>query len=378
MVAGEASGDALASTVIGGILNRSPDAQIGGVGGPAMQAAGFDAWYASERLSVNGYAEVIHALPDLIRLRRTLAQRLIGDPPQLFVGVDAPDFNLGLETRLRGAGIRTAHFISPSIWAWRAERIEKIRAAVNHMLVVFPFEEAIYLKAGIPVTYVGHPLADRIPLEPDRAGARAALGLAAEPTVVALLPGSRAGEIERLAPVFLQTAMLLARDHPDWQFVLPAATTRIHGRLTALCAEPAYAALAGRLHLHAGRAHEALAAANVVLVASGTATLESALFKRPMVIAYRVSPLSAWLMRDKGYLPWVGLPNILCAQSLVPEFLQEAATPAALAAALVDQLEQSRRSDTLRERFTELHMTLRCDCAGRSAKKILELAGEAR
>ena len=364
MVAGEASGDLLAASVLQywqqqkprqaavppsdasssdipsdpapGEAASAPDVmspassgnlmQTAGIGGPRMQAAGFDAWWPSDLLAVHGYAEAFKVLPKLLWIRRQLAQRLLDWPARGFIGVDAPDFNLGLETRLRAAGVRTWHFVSPSIWAWRRERIEKIRQAADHMLLIFPFEEAIYREAGIPATYCGHPLADQIPFHPDQGAARAELGLAAQGTVIALMPGSRHAEVEHLAPVFLAAAVLLHRQHPDWHFILPAAGDARHAQLRALIdTDPAWQKLPLQL-LH-GQSHTALAACDQTLIASGTATLEAALYKRPMVIAYRMSPFSYRLMKGRNYQPWFGLPNILAGEFLVPEFIQDAATP---------------------------------------------------
>ena len=372
MVAGETSGDLLAGAVLGGLRAARPALQCAGIGGPAMAAAGFDRWWDVSALSVMGYAEVLRAYPRLVRMRRALGDRLIDWRPDVFVGVDAPDFNLGLETRLRAAGLRVAHFVSPSIWAWRGERIEKIRQAVDHMLLVFPFEEALYAKAGIPATYVGHPLADAIPLQVDTEGARLRLGLEPARTTVALLPGSRAGEVAQMGGVFLRTAAWLHARRADLQFVLPAAGAALYERLQQEIA--AMALPEGlRLTLVQGRSHEALAAADTVLVASGTATLEAALFRRPMVIAYRLAWLSYRIMHKRGYLPWIGLPNILAGDSVVPEFIQQAATPEAMGAALLAQLDDERARARIAERFEAMHLSLRCGCAQRTADVLLEL-----
>lgn len=373
MVAGEASGDLLAASVL---RHWQQGGVVAGIGGPRMQEAGFDAWWPSELLAVHGYAEALKVLPKLLWIRRQLASRLLAWPARAFIGVDAPDFNLGLETRLRAAGVRTYHFVSPSIWAWRRERIEKIRQAVDHMLLIFPFEEAIYREAGIPATYCGHPLADQIPFEPDQAAARAALGLSEKGTVIALMPGSRAAEIEHLAPVFLDAAVQLHRRHPDWHFILPAAGDARHAQLLALLhGNAAWKALP--LQLLQGQSHTALAACDQTLIASGTATLEAALYKRPMVIAYRMAPFSYRLMKGKNYQPWFGLPNILASEFLVPEFIQDAATPGALAQAIIQQHDDTAGRDRLIQRFAAMHHELARGCAQRVAETVMgDLGGE--
>jgi lipid-A-disaccharide synthase len=323
-------------------------------------------------LAVRGYVEVLRAYSRLRALRVQVRERLRAWRPDVFVGVDAPDFNLGLECALRQAGIRVAHFIGPSIWAWRGRRIDLIRRAVDRMLVVFPFEPELYRAAGIDATYVGHPLADAIPLQADQQEARAALGLSAAGTVVAVLPGSRASEVAYLGPVFLETVAWLAQQRPSIQFVVPAATERLYERLQALLAAQRLAQRA-EVRLLRGGSHQAIAAANAVLVASGTATLEVALFRRPMVIAYRMAWASYVLMKRMAYLPWIGLPNILCRETLVPEFVQHAATPRALGQAVLAQLDDTAGAHKLAQRFAELHEQLRCDCAHRAAEALLAM-----
>ncbi|MGD9944915.1 MAG: lipid-A-disaccharide synthase [Burkholderiaceae bacterium] len=377
MVAGETSGDLLAGAVLGGLTARGTPLRAAGIGGPTMQAHGFEAWWSIEALSVNGYAEVLREYPRLRRMRNELRRRLIEWRPRLFVGVDAPDFNLDLEASLRAQGIRVAHFIGPSVWAWRRERLAKIRDSVDHMLLVFPFEEAIYREAGIPATYVGHPLADAIPLQPDTVAARAALGLSPQAPVVALLPGSRPSEVRQLLQPFLRTALWLSQRRRDVQFVLPAASAALFERIRAEAAALAAREAAGGalpLTVVSGRSHDALAAADAVLVASGTATLETALFRRPMVIAYRVSALSYQLMKRMAYLPYVGLPNILCGRFVVPEFLQAEVRPDAMGEALLRQLEDRRHRESIVEQFGSLHESLRRGCAARAAQALLELA----
>jgi len=374
MVAGETSGDLLAASVLDGLTARRPALESGGIGGAQMRQRGFDAWWPVEALSVNGYVEVLREYPRLKRMRDSLRERLVEWQPQLFVGIDAPDFNLDLEAKLRAHGVRTAHFIGPSIWAWRGGRIARIREAVDHVLLIFPFEEAIYREAGIPATYVGHPLADRIPEQIDTGAARQALGLfPGAGQVVALLPGSRRGEVERLAPDFLRTAVWLHVRRPELRFVLPAASDALFERLREMAADLKLPATLP-LTLVNGRSHDCIAAADAVLVASGTATLEVALMRKPMVIAYRLAWLSHRIMKRMAYLPWIGLPNILCRDSVVPEFVQSAVTPPALAQALLEQLDDPARQAAIAARFADLHGQLRRDCAARTSEKLLELA----
>ncbi len=337
-----------------------------------MVAAGFDAWEHVRALSVRGYVEVIRHLPRLLDLRSGLHARLVANPPAAFVGVDAPDFNLALEARLRGAGIRTVHFISPSIWAWRPERIEQVRRAVDHMLLVFPFEKALYDRAGIVATYVGHPLASMIPLVPDAQAARRRLGINSEGSLVAVLPGSRPDEIRHIGPAFVGAMAELQAREPGLRFVVPAADPALRTALQVQLG--AYPALMTAVHLFDGHSHDCLEAADVVLVASGTATLEAALFKRPMVIAYRTPRLSAWLIRRKGIIRWLGLPNILAGETLVPELLQDDVKPRILADAVLSQLNDGARRAMLTERFTSMHHDLKRDTDALAADIILSVA----
>jgi lipid-A-disaccharide synthase len=363
MVAGEASGDLLAGALLQGLRARWPAMAAMGIGGPRMGEQGFDAWWPHDKLAVRGYVEVIRHYRELLGMRNALAERLLEQRPDVFVGVDAPDFNLGLETRLKSAGIRTVHFISPSIWAWRGGRIHRIGAAVHHMLCIFPFEPALYERAGIPATYVGHPLAASIPLAPDRSAARVALGLPADAQVVALLPGSRRSEVEHLAEPFAQAAMLMRRARPALRFVLPL----VPGLRAIVEAALARAGIPDDrergIQLLDGRSHDALAACDVTLIASGTATLEAALFKRPMVIAYKMNAISWQILKRMNYQPWVGLPNILLERFAVPELLQSAATPPALARETLAWLDDPARCAQLREDFTGLHHQLKRDTA---------------
>lgn len=359
MVAGETSGDLLAGLLLDGLKARWPQLKTQGIGGPAMQAHGFESWWPQEKLAVRGYIEVLRHYPEIAGIRRQLKKRLIAEPPALFVGIDAPDFNLGLETDLRQRGIKTVHFICPSIWAWRANRIDKIRAAADHVLCIFPFEPELLAQNGIAASYVGHPLANVIPVEPDRAAARAMLGLRAEHSVVALLPGSRSSEIVYIGQRFFDAAALLLRQKPGMRFVLPAVPAQ-RERLTAMAQ---VSGLGDSIQVLDGQSHVALAACDVTLIASGTATLEAALFKRPMVIAYNMHPISWRMMKRKQLQPWVGLPNILSREFVVPELLQDAATPQALAESVLEWLASPERIGELQQRFEAMHRSLKRDTA---------------
>ncbi|WP_144328930.1 lipid-A-disaccharide synthase [Tepidimonas charontis] len=370
MVAGEASGDVLAAELLCGLRQRWPALAAAGVAGPAMQAQGCTAWWPSERLAVRGYVEVLRHYAEIVGIRRALRARWLHDRPDLFIGVDAPDFNLPLAADLRAAGVPTVQFVAPAIWAWRPERAALIRRACDHVLCVFPFEPALLAEHGIAATFVGHPLAAVIPRQPDRAAARAALGLPADTPVVALLPGSRRAEIAHLLLRFLAAAQHMRREQPRLAFVLPAVP-HLHD---AIAAQVAATPAATAVRVLRGQSHRALAACDVALVASGTATLETALFQRPMVIAYHMHPLSWWLTRRKMRQPWVGLPNILAGDFVVPELLQEAATPAALARetlAWLDEGDSARaRRAALQARFAALHQTLQRDTVALAVRAI--------
>ncbi|HKW82231.1 MAG TPA: lipid-A-disaccharide synthase [Burkholderiaceae bacterium] len=363
MVAGEASGDLLAGLLLGGLKERWPQLSAYGIGGPRMAEHGFDAWWPHDKLAVRGYVEVLSHYREIAGIRNQLAERLLRAEPaaraDAFIGVDAPDFNLDLEAKLKAQGIKAIHFVSPSIWAWRGKRIEKIRRATDLVLCLFPFEPAIYEKAGIAAAYVGHPLADTIALEVPRAQARAALGFGADETVVALLPGSRRSEVQYIAPRLLGAAAEMHKQRPGLRFVLPVVPGLRH------LLEPLrlHHANGVPIELLDGRSHEALAACDVTLIASGTATLEAALFKCPMVITYAMHALSWQMMKRMNYQPWVGLPNILLREFAVPELLQGDATPANLASAALEWLDNPQRSDALRARFEVLHRELRCNTA---------------
>jgi lipid-A-disaccharide synthase len=363
MVAGEASGDLLGGLLLGGLKARWPQLQAAGIGGPRMIAQGFETWWPHDKLSVSGYVEVLRHYREISGIRNQLTERLLrAEPAQradVFVGIDAPDFNLDLEAKLKSQGIKTIHFVSPSIWAWRGKRIEKIRRATDLVLCVFPFEPAIYAKQGVAASYVGHPLADVIPLEVPRAAARASLGLADDASVVALLPGSRRAEIRYIAPRLLQAAAEMQRERPGLRFLLPVVPGLRHV-VEPLCRHHAAEAA---IEILDGRSHEALAACDVTLIASGTATLEAALFKRPMVITYVMHALNWQIMKRMNYQPWVGLPNILLGEFAVPEFLQGDATPASLAQAAFDWLDDPARCAALHTRFDTLHRDLRRNTA---------------
>ena len=368
-VAGEASGDLLAAPVIAALKDGSSATECAGIAGDRMIAAGATAWWHVRELSVRGYVEVLRELPRLVRLRAALRARLLAERPAVVVGVDSPDFNLLLEMQLRAAGVPTVHYVSPSIWAWRPKRIEQIRRAADRVLLVFPFEQRIYDAAGIAATFVGHPLASSIPAQPDAAEARRRLGLPLEGPVVALLPGSRRAEVEHIGPHFVGAAARMLAREPRLRFVLPVADRRLRGLLDPALA--AAGAAAERISVFDGRSHECLEAADGVLVASGTATLEAALFGKPMVIAYRMPAASYWIMSRMGTLTFVGLPNILAGESLVPELLQDAATAERLAGTLLDLLNDGSRCSRLRERFAAMHAELRRDTPRLAAEAIL-------
>lgn len=368
LVAGEPSGDLLGAGVIAALRERCADVRVEGVGGPAMARQGLASLYPMERLSVMGLVEPLRRLPELVRMRRALVRRFVSDAPDVFLGIDSPDFTLGLESRLRRRGVTTAHLVSPSVWAWRRGRLRGIARGTDLMLCLFPFETDVYRQCGIPVEFVGHPLADEIPPTVDGEAARARLGLAPGGRVVALLPGSRAGEVARLAPLFLQAAARLHARDDSLSFVLPAANAARERQLAPLVVRSGLP-----VKLCAGQARDAMAAADVVLVASGTATLEAALLRRPMVVAYRMAGLSWFLLSRLVDTPWVALPNLLAREQLVPEFLQHAATPAALAGALEASL-AGRSADT-GAAFASIHQQLRNDCAARVADALLRLSG---
>ena len=358
IVAGEASGDLLGASLVSAVQQRFPGTRFEGIAGPRMLAAGASTRVPMEKLSVRGYVEALRSLPELLRIRANLGAQLEAERPDLFIGVDAPDFNLGLATRLKRAGIPTVQYVSPSIWAWRPGRIKAIGRAVDLVLTIFPFEAAIYEKAGIAAAYVGHPLADQIPLVQDRDEARAQLRLGSQATAVALLPGSRRGELEAHADLFIDTALRLAQRRPGTRFFVPLATRETRDYFESRL----YARDARGLDLTIlfGHARLALQAADGALVASGTATLEGALARCPMVIAYKVPALTYRLMMRRALLPWVGLPNILAGEFIVPELLQEHATPENLEQALANWLDHRTARERLLARYEAIHASLRC------------------
>lgn len=384
LVAGEPSGDLIASRLMGGLRTHLTDLTVQGIGGPALESAGMQIWHPMAALSVFGYVDALKSLPRLLRIYHDVARRWTMHPPDLFLGVDAPDFNLRLEHRLRRQGVPTVHFVGPSIWAWRYERIQQIRQAVSHMLVLFPFEVEIYEKEGIPVTYVGHPLADAIPADPDQAGVRQSLGLHPDGPVVAILPGSRSSEVRLLSPVFLQTAAMFARREPETQFIVPMVNDARRHEFEAILEK--YPVPNLRI-LQASKTQDqqqwpvswqAMAACNIALVASGTATLETALFKRPMVISYILSSTMRRIMALKSgqkgpSVPWVGLPNVLSQAFVVPELLQDAATPLNLFDALDGLWRDEARKRHIQQQFEALHKTLRCNTAQRASEAIYEI-----
>jgi lipid-A-disaccharide synthase len=376
MVAAEASGDLLGAHLIGALKARRPGLRFSGIGGPKMIAQGFQSLVPMDKLGVRGYAEVLRHYREIMGIRRRIAERMLLDPPAVFIGVDSSDFNLGLERKLKDAGIPAIHYVSPSIWAWRGWRTHRIVRSVTHLLALFPFEPALYEKLGLPVTFVGHPLADVIPLEPDKAKARADLRIPAGKRVLALLPGSRRSELHYMADLFVLTARRLLQDLPDAHFVCP--TTSRETREMFEAALRRHEARDLPLTLLFGHSHEALAAADLALVASGTATLEAALFKTPMVITYRQSPLTWALMRRMAYVAYAGLPNILAGEYLVPEFVQEKATAGNLANALLDLLHDTGAQRRQVEKFHEIHASLRQDTAQKAADAVLAVLDAGR
>lgn len=374
LVAGETSGDLLAGLLLDGLKQRWPGLQSVGIGGPQMAQRGFQAWWPHDKLAVHGFGwEVLRRYREIVGIRSQLKTRLLQNPPDVFIGVDAPDFNLDLEAALKAQGIKTVHFVCPSIWAWRPQRVEKIKRSVDHVLCIFPFEPALLAAHGIAATYVGHPLASVIPMQPDQAAARTTLGLAQHDTVVAILPGSRESEISHLALHFFQTARLIRQTLPETKFIVPVVAARQAQIDEALKAS----GMTDQVQLVAGQSHAVLAACDVTLIASGTATLEAVLFKRPMVIAYRMGALSWQIMRRKKLQPWVGLPNILCRDFVVPELLQDAATPQALAQEVLRWLDAKARHPekihALEQRFCALHTELQRDTPQLAAHAIAQL-----
>lgn len=371
MVAGEPSGDALGFHLIQALRRQLPHARFTGIGGPRMKGAGFEAMFPMEKLAVMGIAEVLRHFPELFSIRRRLTAHYLRERPRLFIGIDSPEFNLGLELKLRSAGVPTVHYVGPQIWAWRAGRIQTIRRAVSKMLVLFPFETALYERAQVPVAYVGHPLADQLGNFPGMSAMREQLRLPAAGKIVTLLPGSRVTELKRLAGLFVATAERITEAVPGVQFLVPFVSRETREIFEGTLFRRA----AGELNMNMmfGHAHEAMAAADVVLLASGTATLEAVLLKRPMVITYKVAPLSALVYRTHVHLPYVGLPNVLAGEFVVPEFLQDEATPENLAQAVINLLFDPVMRERLEARFEKMAAELRRDASTKAAAAILPL-----
>lgn len=373
IVAGEASGDLLASHMMEELKRAVPGVRFIGIGGPKMQAVGMQVLFPQEKLAVFGYIEVLKHYFEIVSIRRKLRAYFYAHPPDLFIGIDAPDFNFDLELKLKERGIPTIHYVSPSIWAWRGERIHKIKRAVSHMLALFPFEPPLYEKAGIPVTYVGHPLADMLSEEPDRDAMRKQMRLPTQSKVFAFLPGSRQSEVRNLAATFIDTARIILQQLPESNFLVPLATSETRRIFEEILRQHGGQDLPIRILF--GHAHDAIIAADVVLVASGTATLEVALLKRPMVITYKMPALLYWLLKPKAYQPYFGLPNILSGKFIVPELLQNDATPENLAQVLLNLLSNKQAVAELEVIFTDMHSTLRQGNAHKAAQAILPYLG---
>ena len=368
LVAGEASGDILGAGLMQALRKQHPQIEFIGVGGPLMEAQGLTSYFPMERLSIMGLVEVLGRLPELLSRRKRLIATLKAQQPDVFIGIDAPDFNLTIELQLRAAGIKTVHYVSPSVWAWRQKRVFKIRQGCDLMLTLLPFEAQFYQEHQVPVLFVGHPLADSIAMQHDPVPAREQLGLPVDAEVVALLPGSRGGEVAKLGALFVDTACYLLAEKPQLRFVIPAANQARRVQLEAI--------LAGMPNLPIqildGQSQTALQACDAVLIASGTATLEAMLFKKPMVVAYKLAPVSHWLLKKMVKSPYISLPNLLANDMLVPEFIQDAATPKALGDAVLAQLGDGSEQT---QRFAQLHELLRCDASKRAAQGVLQLVG---
>nr|WP_267874271.1 lipid-A-disaccharide synthase [Duganella alba] len=376
LVAGEPSGDMLAARLLSGLRPHLPEARFHGIGGPQMMAQGFESHWPMDQLTVRGLLPVLMRYRELKGIQNTLRDQLLAERPAAFIGADYPGFNLGLEEQLKAAGIPTIHYIGPQIWAWRGGRIKKIISAVSHMLVVFPFEEEIYRQAGVPVSYVGHPLAELIPLTPDEGAARRALGMPEDGNVVTIMPGSRMSELKYNTVAFVQAARLLKARDRTLRFVAPMAGERQRAYFLELVAQAGLQDV--EIQLLDGQSHTAIAAADAVLVASGTASLEVALFKKPMVIAYKMMELEWQILRHFGYQPWIGMPNILAREFLVPELLQHAANPEALAEAMWKQLSDAPHRLRLAQRFTDMHHSLLRNSAVESAAAVLRVIERAK
>ncbi len=368
VLAGEASGDILGSRVLKELRAQCDELIVEGIGGPLMEAQGLTSMFPMDRLSVMGFVEPLKRLPELLHIRRAVFEHFRDNPPDIFLGIDSPDFNLRLERKLREQGIKTAHLVSPSVWAWRQGRVKKIKQSVDLMLCLFPFETQVYQDHQVPVRFVGHPLADELPNRVDALAARQALGLATDNKLLAMLPGSRSGEVSRLAPAFLAAARLLWQQNPQLRFVMPAANTAREVELKVLLAQQPDLPVT----LVCGHSRETMAAADAVLVASGTATLEAALIKRPMVVTYRMAAFSWWLVTRLVKISFAALPNVLAGRSVVPELLQDAAVPEAMAAAIEPLLADEAVANQL-QAFDRIHVQLKQGYAAKSANALLQL-----
>ncbi len=368
LVAGEASGDILGAGLMQALRQHCPQVEFIGVGGPLMQAQGLTSYFPMERLAIMGLVEVLGRLPELLSRRKRLIATFKEQQPDVFIGIDAPDFNLTIELKLREAGIKTVHYVSPSVWAWRQKRVFKIRKGCDLMLTLLPFEAQFYQEHQVPVLFVGHPLADSVAMQHDPLPAREQLGLPADAQVVALLPGSRGGEVAKLGALFVETACYLLAKKPQLRFIIPAANQARRQQLAAILVEMPNLPI----QILDGQSQTALQACDAVLIASGTATLEAMLFKKPMVVAYKLAPVSHWLLKKMVKSPYISLPNLLANAMLVPEFIQDAATPKALAGAVLAQLADGSEQT---QRFAELHASLRCGASERAAQGVLQLVG---
>lgn len=369
IVAGEASGDILGAGLMTALRQRYPDAEFQGIGGPRMLAQGFHSFFPLDRLAVMGLVEPLKRLPELLKIRRFLREHFTENPPAVFIGIDSPDFNLTLEGHLKEAGIPTVHYVSPSVWAWRQGRVHKIARSVDLMLTLLPFEAEFYREHKVPVTFVGHHLADELPLEVDVDAARRSLAIAPEARLVALLPGSRSNEVEKLGPVFMQAARECLKRDPALQFIIPAASPdryrQLHHQLAAFADLP--------IQLIQGQSQTAMAAADVVLMASGTTALEGLLLKKPMVVGYKVANLSYWILKMMVKTQYLSLPNLIAGRPLVPEFIQHSATPEALSEAVMYYFEHPAEAGALRKTFAEMHRELRGDASATAAAAIAKL-----
>ncbi|NIB39841.1 lipid-A-disaccharide synthase [Pseudomaricurvus alkylphenolicus] len=372
IVVGEASGDILGAGLMAAILRKYPDATFEGIGGERMLARGFNSFFPQERLAVMGLVEPLKRLPELLRMRRTLIEHFSDNPPDVFVGIDSPDFNLTIEERLKARGIPTVHYVSPSVWAWRQKRIIKIARSVDLMLTLLPFEASFYEQHQVPVCFVGHPLADDIPLQPDRAAARQALGLEENTTYIALMPGSRGGEVKLMGPEFWATAHWCLQQRPDWQFLVPAANAQRRAQIESQLSEVGSLPLT----IFDGQSHEVMAASDAVLMASGTTTLEAMLLKRPMVVAYKLAWLSFFIISRLVKSRFFSLPNLLADRELVPEVLQKQVTPERLGGELMRYFDDRTHAAQLQQTFLDLHGQLRCDASEKAAAAVLQLIGK--